>query len=69
MDFGQNEYEFCLDMCDTPRVCGMKWRPSVVGPNVIQESEQNVKLIQDRLKVAQSRQKSYVDSKTQAGNL
>ena len=24
VDFGQNEYEFCLDMCDAPRVCGMK---------------------------------------------
>ena len=24
VDFGQNEYKFCLDMCDTPRVCGMK---------------------------------------------
>ena len=34
------------------------------GPNVIKESEENVKLIQERLKVAQSRQKSYADSKT-----
>ena len=33
------------------------------GPNVIKESEENVKLIRDRLKVVQSRQKSYVDSK------
>ena len=24
VDFGQNEYEFCLDMCDTPRLCGIK---------------------------------------------
>ena len=39
------------------------------GSNVIKESEENVKLIQDRLKVAQSRQKSYVDSKTQGGSL
>ena len=39
------------------------------GPNVIKESEENVKLIRDRLKVAQSRQKSYVDSKTQGGSL
>ena len=31
------------------------------GPNVIKESEENVKLIRDRLKVAQSRQKSYAD--------
>ena len=33
------------------------------GPNVIKESEENVKLIQDRRKVAQSRQKSYPDTK------
>ena len=33
------------------------------GPNVIKESEENVKLIRDRLKIAQSRQKSYADSK------
>ena len=39
------------------------------GPNVIKESEENVKFIRDRLKVAQSRQKSYVDSKTQGGSL
>ena len=40
------------------------------GSNVIKESEENVKLNRDRLKVAQSRQKSYVDSKkTQGGSL
>ena len=33
------------------------------GPNLIKESEQKVKLIHDRLKVAQYRQKSYADSK------
>ena len=33
------------------------------GPDLIKESEQKVKLIRDRLKVAQSRQKSYEDSK------
>ena len=35
----------------------------LMGSNVIKESEENVKLIRDRLKVAQSRQKSYVDSR------
>ena len=39
------------------------------GPNVIKESEENVKLIRDRLKVAQSWQKSYADLKTQGGSL
>ena len=33
------------------------------GPDLIKESEQKVKLIRDRLKVAQSRQKSYAYSK------
>ena len=33
------------------------------GPDLIKESEQKVNLIRDRLKVAQSRQKSYADSK------
>ena len=33
------------------------------GPDLIKESEQKVKLIRDRLKVAQSRQKSYEYSK------
>ena len=33
------------------------------GPDLIKESEQKVKLIRDRLKVAQSRQKSYADAK------
>ena len=33
------------------------------GPDLIKESEQKVKLIRDRLKVAQSRKKIYTDSK------
>ena len=33
------------------------------GPDLIKESEEKVKLIHGRLKVAQSRQKSYADSK------
>ena len=33
------------------------------GPDLIKESEEKVKLIRDRLKVAQYRQKSYADTK------
>ena len=33
------------------------------GPDLIKESERKVKLIPDRVKAAQSRQKSYADSK------
>ena len=36
------------------------------GPDLIKESKQKVKLIRDRLKVAQSRQKSYANSKRKA---
>ena len=39
------------------------------GPDLIKESEEKVKLIRDRLKVAQSWQKSYADLKTQGGSL
>ena len=37
--------------------------PQLFGLDLIKESEQKVKLIRDRLKVAQSRQKCYADSK------
>ena len=33
------------------------------GPHLIKQTEEKVKLIGDRLKVAQSRQKSYADTK------
>ena len=35
----------------------------MLGPDLIKDSEEKVKLIRDKLKVAQSRQKSYVDTK------
>ena len=33
------------------------------GPDLIKDLEEKVKLIRDRLKIAQSRQKSYADAK------
>ena len=33
------------------------------GPDLIKESEEKVKFIRDRLKVAKSRKKSYADTK------
>jgi len=33
------------------------------GPDLIKDAEEKVALIRDRLKVAQSRQKSYADAK------
>ena len=35
----------------------------VIGPDLIQETEEKVKMIRERLKVANDRQKSYVDMK------
>ena len=38
-------------------------RTKFFGPDIIQEAEEKVRLIKDRLKAAQSLQKSYADSK------
>ena len=47
-----------------PRCLGTKLETrQLFGPDLIKESERKVKLIRDRLKVAQSRQKSYADAK------
>ena len=55
--------------CRTPLMWDEVGDRQLFGPDLIRESEDKVKLIQDRLKVAQSRQKSYADSKTQGGSL
>ena len=49
--------------CRTPLSWDEVGDRQLFGPDLIKESEQKVKLIHDRLKVAQSRQKSYADSK------
>ena len=49
--------------CRTPLLWDEVGDRQLFGPDLIKESEQKVKLICDRLKVAQSRQKSYADSK------
>ena len=49
--------------CRTPLLWDEVGDCQLFGPDLIKESEQKVKLIRDRLKVAQSRQKSYADSK------
>ena len=49
--------------CKTP-LCWTKLREKkIIGPNLIQETEEKVKMIRERLKVATDRQKSYVDIK------
>ena len=36
---------------------------TLFGPELIRDSEEKVKLIRDRLKIAQSRQKNYANAK------
>ena len=49
--------------CRTPLMWDEVGDRQLFGPDLIKESEEKVKLIRDRMKVAQSRQKSYADSK------
>jgi hypothetical protein len=49
--------------CTTPLIWSGVGEQNFFGPDIIQEVEEKVKLIKDRLKIAQSRQKSYADSK------
>ena len=49
--------------CRTPLLWDEVGGRQLFGPDLIKESEEKVKLIHDRLKIAQSRQKSYADSK------
>jgi hypothetical protein len=68
-----NSYQSSIEMAPFEALYGRKCRTpllwdgvgerSFFGPDVIKEAEEKVRLIRDRLKVAQSRQKSYADSK------
>ena len=49
--------------CRTPLLWDEVGDRQLFGPDLIKESDQKVRLIRDRLKVAQSRQKSYADSR------
>jgi transposase InsO family protein len=49
--------------CTTPLLWSGVGERSLFGPNLIKDAEEKVRLIRDRLKIAQSRQKSYADSK------
>jgi hypothetical protein len=49
--------------CRTPLLWDGVGERSLFGPDMIKEAEEKVRLIRDRLKIAQSRQKSYADSK------
>ena len=68
-----NSYQASLKMAPFEALYGRRCRTLLMwdeiggrqlfGPDLIKESKEKVKLILDRLKVAQSRQKSYADTK------
>jgi hypothetical protein len=49
--------------CRTPLNWSETGESQIFGPDIIKEAEEQVQLIRNRLKAAQSRQKSYADSK------
>ncbi|XP_059301790.1 uncharacterized protein LOC132053694 [Lycium ferocissimum] len=48
---------------DILRACIMEFEEKLVGPEIVQQTEDKVKVIKDRLKIASDRQKSYADLK------
>jgi hypothetical protein len=67
-----NSYQASLQMAPFEAIYGRKCRTllnwtetgesQVFGPDIIKEAKEQVQLIRNRLKAAQSRQKSYADS-------
>ena len=49
--------------CTTPLCWTDLSEKKIIGPDLIQETEEKVKMIREILKVATDRQKSYADSK------
>src|SRR3954464_15605372 len=61
---GMEPFEFLYERkCTTPLLWNGVVERSLFGPDLIKDAEEKVKLVKDRLKIAQSRQKSYADSK------
>ena len=68
-----NSYQASIEMapfealygrkCTTPLLWSGLGERNFFGPDIIQEAEEKVRLIKDRLKIAQSRRKSYADNK------
>jgi hypothetical protein len=68
-----NSYQASIEMapfealygkrCSTPLLWSGVGEHSLFGPDIIEEAEEKVRLIKDRLKIAQPRQKSYADNK------
>ena len=61
---GMTPYEVLYGRkCRTPLCWTELSEKKIIGPDLIQETEEKVKMIRERLKVATDRQKSYVDMK------
>jgi len=52
--------------CRTPLNWSEAGERNVFGPDMVSEAEEQVRVIQENLKIAQSRQKSYADKKRQS---
>ena len=52
--------------CRTPLNWSEAGERNVFGPEMVSEAEEQVRVIQENLKIAQSRQKSYADKKCQS---
>ena len=63
-NIGMAPYEaLCGRKCRTP-LCWIELiKKKIIGPDLIQETEEKVKIIRERLKVVTYKQKSYADSK------
>ena len=53
--------------CRTPSFWNQTGETQVFGPDVLRDAEEQVRMIRDNLKVAQSRQKSYADTRRRIG--
>ena len=68
-----NSFQSSIGMAPYESLWGQKYRTplcftelkekKVIGPDLIQETEEKVKMIRERLKIATDRQKSYADMK------
>ncbi|RDX85800.1 hypothetical protein CR513_32948, partial [Mucuna pruriens] len=57
------EWEIARSISDTRSFIGLVGESLVVGPEVVQKSTKKVKLIQEKMRMAQSRKKSYQDKR------
>ena len=73
MEFTNNNYHSSIGMAPYEALCGrwcktpLCWNQDgeslVLGPEFLQQTSEKVKVIQERMKATQSRQKSYADNR------